>query len=529
MTDQDGGVGKAPVQILRANSSVTSGLEVSERLIAAASAFADLLRPTYGPKGLDKMLYKTSGQTAITNDGAKIVSELMVKHPSAKIFVSLGQAQESFAGDGVTGCLLFAGALMHEAGLLLGRGMHPLQLIEGYTSALEVSLTTISEHTRPCSDDDLSSIARTSMTGKLTTDNSETLAALVVDAILLVRRKEDDGIRCSSEDVLMSRSGTGSSSGSRLIRGMVLEQRLETDRLPQHLEDVRVIVLDSKLDFRELKRDAEIEIEQPDQLTAFIEEEDRQIDAISELLISTGVSAVFSTGDVHRDVLHSLATAGVFVLGGLDRIDADRLCRVCGATLLNRVEDVEDSQFGRVGSMIIQRDQHEGEARERIIIDDCVWSEMATIEVGGSTLLEAEESIRAIHDALKSTALATRSGTLIPGGGFPHAAAAAAVRAASVQQSGRPRLGMEAFARALETIPASLASNAGRDSLDAVLELRAGLRTGQSMLGVNAEGEVEGMSGVFEPAAALEHALASATETVITLLRVDQLISARGD
>ena len=141
--------GKPPVVILREETNVTSGTAVQEKLIAAARVFADLLRPTYGPRGLDKMMYKTDGTTAVTNDGAKIVAELMVKHPAAKMFVAMAESQENSCGDGVTGTLLLSAELLLEAGRLLQKGLHPLTIIEGYNQANKIALETISE--RPLS------------------------------------------------------------------------------------------------------------------------------------------------------------------------------------------------------------------------------------------------------------------------------------------------------------------------------------------------------------------------------------------
>ena len=174
MTDNGGG--PPQVRILRPETSVTSESAIQEKLIGAASIFADLLRPTYGPMGLDKMLYKSNGQAAITNDGAKIVSELMVKHPTAKAFVSLGKSQESAAGDGVTGCILFAGALMYEAGLLINKGLHPLVIVEGYREASDITISKLDEIAYEYNGDDLLNVAKTALTGKVTTNNSEKIS-----------------------------------------------------------------------------------------------------------------------------------------------------------------------------------------------------------------------------------------------------------------------------------------------------------------------------------------------------------------
>ena len=100
------GADRPKVTIVPEHTKVTSGTEVQEKLIVAARVFSDLLKPTFGPRGLDKMLYKTDGTTAVTNDGAKIVAELLVKHPAAKMMVSMANSQEEDCGDGVTTTML---------------------------------------------------------------------------------------------------------------------------------------------------------------------------------------------------------------------------------------------------------------------------------------------------------------------------------------------------------------------------------------------------------------------------------------
>ena len=162
----DEAAGKPPVVILREETNVTSGTAVQEKLIAAARVFADLLRPTYGPRGLDKMMYKTDGTTAVTNDGAKIVAELMVKHPAAKMFVAMAESQENSCGDGVTGTLLLSAELLLEAGRLLQKGLHPLTIIEGYNQANKIALETISKQATKGSVEDLRNVAITALTGK---------------------------------------------------------------------------------------------------------------------------------------------------------------------------------------------------------------------------------------------------------------------------------------------------------------------------------------------------------------------------
>ena len=187
----DEAAGKPPVVILREETNVTSGTAVQEKLIAAARVFADLLRPTYGPRGLDKMLYKTDGTTAVTNDGAKIVAELMVKHPAAKMFVSMAESQENSCGDGVTGTLLFSAELLIEANRLLQKGLHPLTVVDGYNRANIIAQETISNRTIACTPETLQEVATTSLTGKGAEGAAPALSKMIVDALKTVEGDAD--------------------------------------------------------------------------------------------------------------------------------------------------------------------------------------------------------------------------------------------------------------------------------------------------------------------------------------------------
>ena len=212
--------GRAPVVIVRPTTNVTSGVAVTQKLVRAAVAFGDLIRGTYGPNGLDKMLYKSNGETAVTNDGARIVADLLVKHPAAKTFVSMAETQENASGDGVTGCLIFAGELMREGGRLLERSLHPLTLVEGYREAADITLATAARRSVDASSADEArwlDVALTAMTGTSAEAGGAELAALVVDAALLVQRTAE-GNPLSYERIRMAKRGAGALGDSRLIK-----------------------------------------------------------------------------------------------------------------------------------------------------------------------------------------------------------------------------------------------------------------------------------------------------------------------
>ncbi|HIG03676.1 MAG TPA: hypothetical protein EYQ53_04780 [Candidatus Poseidoniales archaeon] len=525
------GTGEGPVVILRDSSTVTSGVEVQQKLISAAIAFGNILRRTYGPKGLDKMMYKSNGEVAITNDGAKIVSELMIKHPAAKAFVSLGEAHEEAAGDGVTGCILFAAELMQEAGRLLSRGLHPLVLIEGYAKALEIAIVNINQNAI-CFDrennEQMTNVAMTALGGKFIANSGNKIANLISQSIQQTTFIEDGVINCSSERVILAKSRVGDLSESRLIRGVVIDKKVELAHGPRSINDANILLLTSLLGIKKTTIDAEIEITSPDQLVAFLESEDELIESKANAIVALGVNALFCQEEVDNRILHKLVNMGVFVINGIDANEMKYIASASGAKLINNIQDCEITDLGFAGNIEVLRKENNGEITEHIYINQCKNAKLVTIEVGGAGGVATEEVLRSIHDALRACQEATAGELVSIGGGFSHTQAALEVRKASERESGRERLAMEAFARALEVIPRTLAINSGGDALDKILELRSHIKN-DNLSGIDASGDVSDVSSILEPTKSLIHALGSATETTATLLRIDQVISARGD
>jgi len=526
------GSGRAPVAIVSPTTSVTSGVEVTKKLVGAAIAFGDLLAGTLGPNGLDKMMYKTNGQTAVTNDGAKIVAELLVKHPAAKAFVALAQSQENACGDGVTSCLLIASNLMREAGRLFDKKLHPLVLVDGYQKALEITLQTLESKIitiRPDSIDDLRKVAKTAMSGTSAEAGGDLMANLVVTAAQLVAGERDGNLHISTEDVRMSKRGVGSIGDSRIIAGLIIEKRLELDRLPKSLDAGKVLVLSCPLQIESTTRDVEIEVEDPEKWASFMDAEEEKLQLKAQQVISSGASLVFSAEGVEARILHTLVDAGIFVLGGLEKAGAEDIALATGARMIDHLDDISQDILGDFSELKIETLEGAEGRRERIHLLVGQQTGIATIDVGGGDGVASEEVIRGLYDALCSVTSAMETGEVLTGGGSLHMAASLAIKEAAENHPGRERLAMEAFSRALESVPATLGENAGVNRLDCLLELRALHRAGNSEAGVLRDGKAGTIEEALASAETLSHAIEAACETACGLLRVDQVISARGD
>tara|TARA_B100000674_G_scaffold167366_1_gene134782 strand:- start:802 stop:2370 length:1569 start_codon:yes stop_codon:yes gene_type:complete len=515
------GSGRGPVSIVRQSTTITSGVAVTQKLVDASIAFGNILRRTYGPNGLDKMMYKSSGQTAVTSDGAKIVSELLVKHPAAKAFVSLAQSQENACGDGVTSTVIIASELMREAGRLMAKSVHPLKIVEGFQRAHAVTQEVIEKRSRPLKNH-LEAVCQTAMSGRVSGDERDFLAKLLHDLLLSQTAPDYENIR-------MSKADEGSVFDSNWFKGCIIEKRLSLDRFPHVLESSKVMVLSCPLELEKPSREAEIEISTPEQFRAFSQQEKTLLQEKWEKVIKTGVKAVFTSGSCDKAISHKLADESILVVSDLDEDQLSDLAQVFDCDIIDHLDDVGPSDLGNMLKYERMRLQDEEGFKEKHYFYGSPSSNLATFIVGGNQGVSSEELIRTIYDALRSSCLAIDHDSVILGGGNLHIAAALEIRMKAEQQSGRERLGMEAFARALEAIPSTLLDNAGTNKLDGLLKLRSKHREDEDTAGIDEFGEVNNLTTVWDATEVTRQGISIATETSCALLRVDQVISARGD
>jgi chaperonin GroEL (HSP60 family) len=327
----------------------------------------------------------------------------------------------------------------------------------------------------------------------------------------------------------MAKRGVGSIGDSRLIAGLIIEKRLDLDRLPKSLDAGKVVVLSCPLEIESTVRDVEIEVDNPEKWASFMDIEEERLQHKAQQIISSGANLVFTAEGVEPRILHALVDEGIFVLGNLEKSGAEDIALATGAQMIDHLDDISEEALGNFTQLKIETLEGAEGRRERIHLLVGQQTGIATIDVGGGDGVASEEVIRGLYDALCSVTSAMETGEVLTGAGSLHMAAALAIKEAAENQSGRERLSMEAFARALESIPATLGENAGVNRLDCLLELRALHRGGNSEAGILRDGKAGTIDEALASAETLSHAIEAACETACGLLRVDQVISARGD
>ncbi|WP_375142075.1 thermosome subunit beta [Natronoarchaeum rubrum] len=514
-----------PMIVMSEDSQRVKDRDAQDYNIAAARAVAESVRSTLGPKGMDKMLVDSMGDVTITNDGVTILQEMDIDNPTAEMIIEVAETQEDEAGDGTTTAVAIAGELLKNAEDLLEQDIHPTAIIKGFHLASEQARAEVDDIAEDVDADDeelLRSVAETSMTGKGAELNKEHLSQLIVDAVRQVTVENEQGESVVDLEFLKIETQTGRSAGeSDLLEGAVIDKDPVHDNMPSEATDADVLLLDSAVEVEETDVDTEVNVTDPSQLQQFLDREEDQLKEKVQQIVDTGADVVFCQKGIDDLAQHYLAKEGILAVRRAKKSDIEFLKEVVGA---NVVSDLSSASADDLGHGDVTRD----DADELFYVtgDD---SHGATLLLRGSTDHVVDELERGVNDALDVVAQTVSDGRVVAGGGAIEVEVARRLRDFADGVSGREQLAVEAYADSLELVPRVLAGNAGLDSIDTLVDLRAAHEDGQQRAGLNVfSSEVEDTldAGVVEPAHAKEQALSSATEAANLVLKIDDIISA---
>jgi archaeal chaperonin len=521
--------GNTPILVLREGTKREKGRGALTNNIQAAKAIADAVRSTLGPRGLDKMLVDSMGDVVVTNDGVTILKEMDVEHPAAKMLVEVAKTQDQEAGDGTTTAVVLAGELLKRAETLVEQNIHPTIISQGYRMASRKALEILQQVSQPVGPNDhetLKQIAITSMASKSVSFNREALGDIAVKAVGAVAEKKGDGNYVDLDNIQLIKKQGGQISDTSLIEGVIVDKEKVHSGMPTRVENPKIALLDAALEIKKTEIDAKIEINDPSQLNAFLQEEENMLKRMVETVKKSGANVVLCQKGIDDLAQHYLAKEGIYAVRRVKKSDMEKLAKATGASIVSKVSELTPSDVGSAGLV-----------EERKIGDDALTfvtgakkARAVSILIRGGTEHVLDEIERSLDDALNVVAVAVEDGRFVTGGGATASELAMALRDEAAKVGGREQLAFESFAEALETIPRTLAENAGMDPIDLVIGLRKAHKGGQKNAGVNVQsGKVDDMFQlhVIEPIRVGRQAIESATDAAVMILRIDDVIASK--
>jgi thermosome len=521
--------GGMPVVILREGTRENKGREAQKNNLTAAKLVAEVVKSSLGPRGMDKMLVDSLGDVTITNDGATILKEIDVQHPAAKMVVEVAKSVDNEVGDGTTSSVIFTGSLLEKAEELIDKNVHPSVIVDGYTAASIEALQTLDKIAIKVKTDDrdlLAKIANTSMYSKLVSEDSPVLSKIVVDATQMIDElnEKTKTLKVDLDNIKVEKKAGGSMQDTSLIKGIVLDKEVVHSGMPKRIEKAKIALINSPLEIEKTEMSAEIRISDPQQMQMFLEEENNMLRAMVEKVKSSGANVLLCQKGIDDLAQHYLAKDGILAVRRVKESDMLKLTKATGARLVNNIDDLSSKDLGSADVV----EERKVETDKWVFIEGCKNPKAVTILVRGGSQRVVDEADRSLHDALMVMKDVLEKPFIVAGGGAPEAYIATHIRNWSSSLEGREQLAVIKFAEALETIPISLATNAGMDPIDTMAELRAKQNKGMKWTGVNVRSTtVSDMfkQNILEPVVIKEQIIKSATEAACMLLRIDDVIA----
>jgi len=522
---QAGGV---PVLILKEGSARSRGRDAQRNNIMAARTIAEAVKSSLGPKGMDKMLVESFGDVTITSDGRTILDKMDIEHPAAKMMVEVAKTQDNEVGDGTTTSVVVAAELLGKAEELIDKNVHPTIIIEGYRKAADKALETfenIAIKVEPEDREFLKKVAMTSMASKLVSENRQQLAEIAVDAVLHVVEKIDAEYRVDLDDIMVEKKPGESMTETKLVKGIILDKEIVHPGMPKRIENAKIALLDTPLEVEKTEFDAKINIERPEQMEAFLKEEENMLRGMVEKIETAGANFVICQKGIDDLVQHFLARKGILAVQRAKESDMKKLAKATGGRAVTNLEGLKPADLG-FAQVVEERKIGDD---KMTFIEGCNNPHAVAILIRGGTERIVDEAERSVHDALCVVRDVVQEPKILAGGGSPEMEVARALRDYAESLPGREQLAVQGFAEAIESVPLTLSENAGLDPIDILSELRARHEKGEKWAGVDVfEGKIEDMEKleVYDPLAVKKQVIKSATEASTMILKIDDVIAA---
>jgi len=477
---------------------------------------------------MDKMLVDSLGDVTVTNDGATVLDEIDVQNPAAKMMVEVAKTQDDEVGDGTTTAVVFAGELLKRAEDLLDDDVHPTVIVSGYKKAAERTMQVLNDISIPVEIDDkatLKKVAMTAMHSKGLGAAREHFADISIEAVRLVAEKRGAEWTADIDNVQLTKKEGKSLLDTELIKGIIVDKEVVHPGMPKLVKNPKIALLDCALEIEKTEISAEIRINDPTQMKAFLDEETKMMKGMVDKIKAAKANVVLCQKGIDDTTQHFLAKEGVLAVRRIKKSDMDKLARATGGKVVTNLEDLRESDLG-LASLAEERKLGDD---KMVFIEGCKDPKSVAVLIRAGLERLVDEAERAFNDSLSVVADVVTKNKVVGGGGAVEAELSKRLKDYAAKIGGREQLAIEAFADSIEIVPRTLAENAGLDPIDTMVDLRSaherkdGLWQGVDVFKGGAKDMLK--AGVLEPLKVKEQAIKSATEAASMILRIDDVIA----
>lgn len=498
--------------------------------IAAAKAVADVVRTCLGPRAMLKMILSNFG-IVMTNDGNAILRELEVTHPAAKSMIELSRTQDEEVGDGTTSVIILAGEILSMAEPWIQRDMHPIVINRAFLSALSDGLECLERFSKNVGESraDILQVIETSIATKYIAKWSGLFCNIALDAVSTIvttehGRKEIDLKR----NLQVVKIPGGEIGDSYVLSGVCINKDVTHAGMRRRIENPRILILDCNLEYKKGESQTDVELERPEQFEEMLRLEEQFVKNMCDEILQFKPDLVITEKGFSDLAQHYFVQAGVTGLRRFRSGDAHRIARACGARIVHRTDEIQESDIG-TGCGLFEVRQIADDYW--VFLTECKDPKACTVVLRGpgkDLLNEIERNLQDAFHVVRNILLDPR---LVPGGGAIEMAVSGYLNEKAKSVRGVEQYPYRAISLALEVIPRTLAANCGAKTVRAITQLRAKHATDPvafQTLGIDGlKGEIADMKnlGIWEPLSVKAQIFKTAVEFACMLLRVDDVVS----
>lgn len=476
------------------------------------------------------MLVSPDGDVTITNDGATILQKMQVEHQIAKLIVELSTSQDDEIGDGTTGVVVLAGALLEQAEHLLDKGLHPVRISEGFEQACSIAVEKLGSiaQTVDFTPEDLEPLYLTAMTtlsSKIVNKHKRMMAEIAVDSVLAVADVERKDV--NFDLIKVDGKAGGKMEDTALVRGIVIDKEFSHPQMPKDIRDAKLCVLTCPFEPPKPKTKHHLDITSPEAYLALQEAEAKYFTDMVAKVKASGANVVICQWGFDDEANHLLLQNGLPAVRWVGGSELELIAIATGSRIVPRFEELSADKLGSAGKV---REVSYGTTKDSVLmIEECANSRAVTVYVRGGNHMIIDETKRSLHDAMCVTRNLIRDNRVVYGGGAAEVACSLAVAAAADTVGGMEQYALRAFADALDDIPMALAENSGLGPIESLSEVKAKQQAESNpFLGIDCMGAgTHDMreQNVFETLIGKQQQMLLATQLVKMILKIDDIIS----
>lgn len=520
---------QAPVVYMNTSTERQSGRQAQVSNITAAKAVADIIRTCLGPKAMLKMLLDPMGGIVLTNDGHAILREIDVSHPAAKSMIELSRTQDEEVGDGTTTVIILAGEILAQTFPYIEKNIHPVIIIQALKNALSDALEIIHQVSVPVdieNEEAMIKLIKASIGTKYINKWSQKMCQLALRAVRTVTVQKGDHKEIDIKRYArIEKIPGGDVEDSEVLDGILLNKDVTHPKMRRYIENPRVVLLDCPLEYKKGESQTNIEISKEEDWNRILEIEEEQVRQVCDHILLLKPDLVLTEKGVSDLAQHFLLKGGVSALRRVKKSDNNRIARVTGATIVNRVEDLKESDVGTKCGLF--KVELVGDEYFSYLVK-CKDPQACTIVLRGASKDILNEIERNLHDAMAVTRNVMFEPSLSPGGGATEMAVSVKLSEKAKSIEGVAQWPYQAVADAFEVIPRTLVQNCGGNPIKVLSNVRAKHAEGLHTYGIDGEvGKVVDMNeyGIWEPEVIKLQSIKTAIESACLLLRVDDIVS----